>query len=134
LPVKHPQRPVTCSLLFVVDSKTGQIEEVVEGVDYGVRRRTLSSAGRVAIRDGLNPEEKFLKGVRICRDCRPALLLSILYLAATHIDVLLHRRKQYAQERTTLPTFSKLYDVFLSLEREIEDALPQFQELLLTLR
>lgn len=117
LPVKHPQRPVTCSLLFVVDPKTGQIEEVDEGVDYGVRRRTLSSAGHVAIRDGLNPEEKFLKGVRICRrDCRPALL-----------------RKQYAQDRTTLPTFSKLYDVFISLEREIEDALPQFQELLLTL-
>ena len=89
MPVKRPQRPVTCSLLFVVDSKTGQIEEVIEGVDYGVRRRTLSSAGRVAIRDGLNPEEKFLKGVRICRDCRPALLLSIPYLAATHIDVFL---------------------------------------------
>ena len=52
----------------------------------------------------------------------------------TRIDVLLYRRKQYAQDRTTLPTFSKLYDVFISLEREIEDALPQFQELLLTLR
>ncbi|KAH9063357.1 FYVE zinc finger-domain-containing protein [Lactarius vividus] len=116
LPVKRPQRPVTCSLLFVVDPKTGQIEEVVEGVDYGVRRRTLSSAGRVAVRDGLNPEEKFLKGVRICRDCRP---------------VLLH--KQYTQDRATSPTFSKLYDVFISLEREIEDALPHFQELLLTL-
>ncbi|KAI9446380.1 FYVE zinc finger-domain-containing protein [Lactarius indigo] len=116
LPVKRPQRPVTCSLLFVVDPKTGQIEEVVEGVDYGVRRRTLSSAGRVAIKDGLNPEEKFLKGIRICRDCRPVLL-----------------RKQYIQDRATLPTFSKLYDVFISLEREIEDALPQFQELLLTL-
>ncbi|KAI9466288.1 FYVE zinc finger-domain-containing protein [Lactarius psammicola] len=116
LPVKRPQRPVTCSLLFVVDPKTGQIEEVVEGVDYGVRRRTLSSAGRVAIRDGLNPEEKFLKGIRICRDCRPALL-----------------RKQYSQDRVALPTFSKLYDVFISLEKEIEDALPQFQELLLTL-
>lgn len=116
LPVKRPQRPVTCSLLFVVDPKTGQIEEVVEGVDYGVRRRTLSSAGRVAVRDGLNPEEKFLKGVRICRDCRPVL-----------------SRKQYAQDRATSPTFSKLYDVFISLEREIEDALPHFQELLLTL-
>ncbi len=53
---------------------TGQIEEVREGVDYGVRRRTLSSPGHVAIRDGLNPEERFLKGIRICRDCRPTLL------------------------------------------------------------
>ena len=28
----------------------------------------------------------------------------------------------------------RLYDVFISLEKEIEDALPQFQELLLTLK
>ncbi len=53
---------------------------------------------------------------------------------ATHIDVLFCRRKQYAQDKATSPTFSKLYDVFISLEREIEDALPQFQELFLTLR
>ncbi|KAH9981221.1 FYVE zinc finger-domain-containing protein [Lactifluus volemus] len=116
LPIKHPQRPVTCSLLFVADPKTGLIEEVSEGVDYGVRRRTFSSAGHGASRNGVNPEEKFLRGVRICRDCRPALL-----------------RKQYALDRIRLPTFSKLYDVFISLEKEIEDALPQFQELLLTL-
>jgi rabenosyn-5 len=74
LPIKHPQRPVTCSLLFVADPKTGLIEEVSEGVDYGVRRRTLSSAGHGASRNGVNPEEKFLRGVRICRDCRPVLL------------------------------------------------------------
>jgi hypothetical protein len=53
---------------------------------------------------------------------------------ATGIDFLLLRRKQYALDRARLPTFSKLYDVFMGLEKEIEDALPQFQELLLTLR
>ncbi|KAI0273712.1 FYVE zinc finger-domain-containing protein, partial [Gloeopeniophorella convolvens] len=112
LPVKHPQRPAMCSLLFVADPQTGQIEEVGEGVDYGVRRRTLSSGGQA----NASPDEKFLRGVRICRDCRPVLL-----------------RQQYAQDRTRLPTFSKLYDVFINLEKEIEDALPLFQELLLTL-
>lgn len=74
LPVKRPQRPVTCSLLFISDQKSGQIEEVNEGVDYGVRRRTVSSAGYGASRDGINPDEKFLRGVRICRVCRPTLL------------------------------------------------------------
>lgn len=113
LPVKRPQRPVTCSLLFISDTKSGQIEEVSEGVDYGVRRRTVSSVGYGA---SVNPDEKFLRGIRICRVCRPALL-----------------RKQYALDRARLPTFSKLYDVFMSLEKEIEDALPQFQELILTL-
>ena len=72
LPVKYPQRPQTCSLLFVVDQTTGRIEEVGEGVDYGVRRRTTSTGGKKG--EALSQEEKFLKGVRICRDCRPVLL------------------------------------------------------------
>ena len=85
LPVKHPQRPVTCSLLFVVDSKTRRIEEVGEGVDYGVRKRR----GSTPIQKGKEREEipfedeKFLKGVRICRQCHPILLcpsLPHLYL------------------------------------------------------
>jgi rabenosyn-5 len=137
LPVKRPQRPATCSLLFISDPKSGQIEEVSEGVDYGVRRRTVSSVGYGASRDSINPDEKFLRGIRICRVCRPALLwgISISSLAATDTDFCLFlRRKQYALDRTRLPTFSKLYDVFMSLEKEIEDALPQFQELLLTLK
>jgi rabenosyn-5 len=50
------------------------------------------------------------------------------------IDFFLLRREQYALDRARLPTFLKLYDVFIGLEKEIEDALPQFQELLLTLK
>lgn len=80
LPVKYPQRPQTCSLLFVADPLSGEVEEVGEGVDYGVRRRTSSTPqapGKGKGRDeitGLNDDEKFLRGVRICRDCRPVLL------------------------------------------------------------
>ncbi|KAH9951889.1 FYVE zinc finger-domain-containing protein [Amylocystis lapponica] len=118
LPVKFPQRPQTCSLLFVTDSKTGKIEEVGEGVDYGVRRRsTAGPQGKVRGReDALREEEKFLKGVRICHDCRPALL-----------------RQQYKQEVHSVPVFAVLYDAFISLEKEIEDQLPHFQELMLSL-
>ncbi|KAI0082788.1 hypothetical protein K474DRAFT_1654961 [Panus rudis PR-1116 ss-1] len=119
LPVKYPQRPQPCSLLFVADPVTGQIEEVKEGVDYGVRRRNPSISqgkGKTKQEDVLTEDEKFLKGVRICRDCRPVLL-----------------RRQYTQEIHRIPIFSKLYDAFVSLEKEIEDALPQFQELVLSL-
>ena len=80
LPVKYPQRPQMCSLLFVADPLTGEVEEVGEGVDYGVRRRTNSMSrqspkgkGREET-VGLSEDEKFLKGVRICRECRPVLL------------------------------------------------------------
>jgi len=72
LPVKNPQRPALCSVLFVVDSTTRLIEEVGEGVDYGVKKRQVQSSPQ----DKGPPDdpEKFLRGVRVCRDCRPILL------------------------------------------------------------
>ncbi|XP_006458227.1 hypothetical protein AGABI2DRAFT_115236 [Agaricus bisporus var. bisporus H97] len=110
LPPKNPQRPVSCSILFVVDPKTRMIEEVGEGVDYGVRKRRNASIGTA---DEIDKDEKFLKGVRLCRMCRPVL-----------------SREQYKQERLH-SHFGK--QMFIALEKEIEDALPQFQELLLAL-
>ncbi|KAJ7461016.1 FYVE zinc finger-domain-containing protein [Mycena galericulata] len=117
LPVKRPQRPQPCSLLFVVDPKTRNIEEVGEGVDYGVRkRRTGSVGGAKELQEEAAEEEKFLRGVRICRECRPVLL-----------------RQQHQQQNLHVPAFVKLYEAFLILEKEIEDSLPQFQELILSL-
>ena len=73
--MKVPQRPEPCSLLFVADSKTGRIEEVSEGVDYGVRRRpSYNPQAKGRKEEAMGEDEKFLKGVRICRDCRPVLL------------------------------------------------------------
>jgi len=77
LPIKRPQRIATCSLLFVVDPKTRQIEEVGEGVDYGVRKQAVAE-GKGKQVDKSGQDEKFLKGVRICRDCRPVLLYAEL--------------------------------------------------------
>jgi rabenosyn-5 len=137
LPVKRGQRPVTCSLLFVMDPKTGQIEEVEEGVDYGVRKRTRPGVlGTGKAKDELGEDEKFLKGVRLCRGCHPVLLCVAFFFfsfLAGYAD-LCQRRQQYNREITRVPTFAKLYDAFIGLEREIEEALPIFQELLLTLR
>lgn len=120
LPVRHPQRPVQCSILFVVDPKSRKIEEVGEGVDYGVKKRRVGSvSGPGSVGKTEEPEddsEKFLKGVRICQDCRPILL-----------------RQQYYQEMNTVPAFSKLYQLLIELEKELEDCLPQFQELIVSL-
>ncbi|KAF8969944.1 FYVE zinc finger-domain-containing protein [Flammula alnicola] len=114
LPIKHPQRKALCSILFVVDAQTREIEEVGEGVDYGVRKRKTST---VAGQQGRQEEEdKFLKGVRICRECRLILL-----------------RQQYYQQARSIPPFAKLYENFISLETDIEESLPKFQELLLSL-
>lgn len=89
LPPKNPQRPATCSILFVVDSKTRRIEEVDEGVDYGVKKRRNPSIGKA---DEIDNDEKFLKGVRICRECRPILLCVFLYFAIVHADESLQAR------------------------------------------
>ncbi|KAK7035729.1 FYVE-type domain-containing protein [Favolaschia claudopus] len=115
LPIKRPQRPQLCSVLFVVDPKTRNIEEVGEGVDYGVRKRRTSSVGGAKELETAE-EEKFLRGVRICNQCRPVML-----------------RQQYQQQGRRVPMFVKLYEAFVVLEKEIEDSLPQFQELILTL-
>ncbi|KAF9453251.1 FYVE-domain-containing protein [Macrolepiota fuliginosa MF-IS2] len=113
LPPKNPQRPATCSILFIVDSKTRKIEEVSEGIDYGVKKRKNASIGNIGEIDN---DEKFLKGVRICRECHPILL-----------------QEQYQQERLHVPNFVKLHETFIALEREIEGALPKLQELILAL-
>ena len=72
LPIKHPNRIALCSTLFVVDVQTRQVEEVGEGVDYGVRKRKMTNVSAQQARQ--EEEDKFLKGVRICRTCRPILL------------------------------------------------------------
>ncbi|KAF8842514.1 hypothetical protein BDN67DRAFT_899109 [Paxillus ammoniavirescens] len=124
LPVKRPQRPELCSILFIVDSKTRRIEEVSEGVDYGVKRRGStvgtgkgSGKGKEKERDDtLADDEKFLKGVRVCRSCKPILA-----------------REQYSQEVSRAPAFVRWYEALINLEKEIEESLPQFQELLMAL-
>ncbi|KAH7927087.1 amidase signature enzyme [Leucogyrophana mollusca] len=98
LPIKNPQRPQPCSVLFVVDAKTRRIEEVGEGVDYGVRKRRSSvdpRKGKEKEKEGDAEDEKFLKGVRICRECRPILA-----------------REQYYQEVSHAPVFTRFYEVF----------------------
>lgn len=64
-----------------MDSKTRRIEEVGEGVDYGVKRRANGAGtgkgngnGKEKQKDEtLADDEKFLKGVRLCRECKPIL-------------------------------------------------------------
>ncbi|KAH8116909.1 FYVE zinc finger-domain-containing protein [Phellopilus nigrolimitatus] len=112
LPVKNPQRPVSCSLLFMADPKSGRIQEVSETVDYGVRpRNRVNSLGDKGKNEGA--DEKFLSGVRICRECKP--------------------RQQYRQEAKRVPAMVRLYEALIALESEIEEALPQFQELMISL-
>ena len=117
-----------------MDPKTGQIEEVGEGVDYGVRKRTRPSVqGTGKAKDELGEDERFLKGVRLCRECHPVLLYVTFSPPAPKAE-LYQSRQQYNREILRVPTFAKLYDAFIGLEKEIEEALPIFQELLLTLR
>ena len=73
LPIRQPSRPVPCSLLFVVDKKTGKIEEVQDGLDPTNRSR--AHPGAPTFEDA----QKFLKGVRICKECKP-IMSSVIHL------------------------------------------------------
>ncbi|CAE6414279.1 unnamed protein product [Rhizoctonia solani] len=104
LPPKPPTRSVSCSLLIVADPRTRKIEEVPDVIAYGV---TL---------DG-EKDSNYVKGVRICRTCRAVV-----------------SKQQYNVEAATVPAFSRIYQALLRLEGQIEDDLPQFQELVLNLK
>ncbi|KAG8692578.1 carboxypeptidase Y-deficient [Ceratobasidium sp. 395] len=104
LPPKAPTRPVTCSLLIVADPRTHKIDEVPDMIAYGV---TLDEKER----------QGFLKGVRVCRTCRSVVA-----------------KQQYHMEAATVPAFSRVYQAMLRLEAEIEEELPQFQELVLSIK
>lgn len=45
-----------------------------EGVDYGVRKKRTPSVSTNSNYNLEEDEERFLKGVRICRECKPVLL------------------------------------------------------------
>lgn len=47
------------------------------------------------------------------------------------IEFLLYRRQQAQMLPIRTPTWLKLYEVLVQLEKNIEDALPEFQELIL---
>ncbi|KAB5596515.1 Vacuolar segregation protein PEP7 [Ceratobasidium theobromae] len=106
LPPKPPARPATCSLLIVADPRTRRIEEVPDVIAYGV-----------TLEDKHGEREKYVKGVRICRTCRSVVA-----------------KQQYTMEAATVPMFSRVYHAMLRLEGQIEEDLPQFQELVLSLK
>ncbi|ELU44800.1 hypothetical protein AG1IA_01171 [Rhizoctonia solani AG-1 IA] len=83
---------------FLPNPPLARSREVPDVIAYGV---TL---------DG-EKDNKYVKGVRICRTCR-----------------------QYNIEAATIPAFSRIYQALLRLEGQIEDDLPQFQELVLNLK
>lgn len=57
------------------------------------------------------------KGVRVCRDCK-----SIV------------RKRQYMMDDEPLPVFMKLYEALMRVQKEIEQSLPEFQEMVLGLQ
>lgn len=57
------------------------------------------------------------KGVRICRDCKTIV-----------------RKRQYMMDDEPLPVFLKLYEALMRVQKEIEQSLPEFQEMVLGLQ
>ena len=107
LPPKLPRRPQTCSILFISDLLTGKIEEIAPGevVDYGVTRKSSTPNGdRIAEDKEREKTEKWLKAVRICRNCRGVL-----------------KKRQYSIERSLVPPFERLYSVNPTLKAPLRD-------------
>ncbi|PWN48491.1 FYVE-domain-containing protein [Violaceomyces palustris] len=96
-----------CSGLIVADPVTTRIEDARDVIHGG------SANGKDLEKGGGKTRE----GVRICRDCKTAIL-----------------RRQYMMDEGPLPAYIKLYDALKRLQKEIEETLPEFQEMVLGLQ
>ena len=111
-------RRETCSLLLVADYRTGKGHEVDEGFvgwmqmgsGAGVGEQGKPGASTATAR---RPDEVQVKGVRTCRECWAVV-----------------SRKQKMADMRQVSRFSRLYGALKSLEAEIADALPEYQDLI----
>ncbi|KAG8984082.1 carboxypeptidase Y-deficient [Tulasnella sp. JGI-2019a] len=111
LPARPSIRPRTCSLLIVANPKTGKIDEVPDAIAYGVTRKEISAKG---VKGAAAAKDAHSRGVRICRDCNAFV-----------------QRQQFSLERAYVPPYARLYRTMIRLEEQIENSLPNFQELIM---
>ncbi|KAN0059717.1 carboxypeptidase Y-deficient [Thecaphora frezii] len=104
-----------CSSLVVADPATGKIEEARDFKTH--LNPVLSAEGAVASNDTKVARAASEKGVRICRDCK-----SIV------------RKRQYMIDDGTVPAYLKLYEALKQVQKDIEESLPEFQEMVLGLQ
>ncbi|KAM0753604.1 hypothetical protein T439DRAFT_322497 [Meredithblackwellia eburnea MCA 4105] len=128
-PPGHPPRPLRsqrCSTFFTYEyddahqvTITPGEKKVATGVIVEIEPVEQDSSLNAVVADKRGPgpppvERDERDKVRICRDC---------------IGVVLRNQEENLPRRT--PTWVKLYEVLVQLQTEIEDSLPEFQELVL---
>ncbi|PWZ03200.1 hypothetical protein BCV70DRAFT_13171 [Testicularia cyperi] len=110
-----------CSGSIIADPISGRIEDVREGPLAGpgpTQQQSHESSSNGSVASGsASTSTSPHRGVRICKDCR-----SIV------------RKRQYMHDDVPYPLFVKLYEALLRVQREIEQSLPEFQEMVLGLQ
>ncbi|KAE8251195.1 hypothetical protein A4X13_0g4118 [Tilletia indica] len=117
-----------CSgLVVLTDPRTGKVDDARKvAAEAAVGAATVAEmagagggAGGGGGLDTLKTLERDLDGraIRICRDCRQVIF-----------------RQQYMLESGPTPTWLKLYEALMRLQREIEESLPEFHEMVLGLQ
>ncbi|KAK4053018.1 carboxypeptidase Y-deficient [Microbotryomycetes sp. JL201] len=112
-----PVRPERCSTFFTVEYEgQGTAEKLPVGVIHEVEPAETESALTAFEKASAKPKDE-RKKVRVCREC---------------LNIVLRQQMKTLPVRT--PTWLKLYEVLVQLEKEIEAVLPEFQELVLGLQ
>ncbi|KAE8267260.1 hypothetical protein A4X09_0g5077 [Tilletia walkeri] len=119
-----------CSgLVVLTDPRTGKVDDARKvAAEAAVGAATVAEmagsgggggGGGGGGLDTLKTLERDLDGraIRICRDCRQVIF-----------------RQQYMLESGPTPTWLKLYEALMRLQREIEESLPEFHEMVLGLQ
>ncbi|KAL9936079.1 hypothetical protein V8E36_004921 [Tilletia maclaganii] len=107
-----------CSgLVVLTDARTGKVDDARKvAAEAAV---AAASAGGAASEVALKTIESNVeeRAIRICKDCRGVIF-----------------RQQYMLESGPVPIWLKLYEALMRLQREIEESLPEFHEMVLGLQ
>ncbi|CAD6905690.1 unnamed protein product, partial [Tilletia laevis] len=117
-----------CSgLIVLTDARTGKVDDArkvaaeaavgaasVAEMSTGAGGGGGRGVGEVALRNLESHVEE--RAIRVCKDCRKVIF-----------------RQQYMLESGPTPTWLKLYEALIRLQREIEESLPEFHEMVLGL-
>ncbi|KAK0532848.1 carboxypeptidase Y-deficient [Tilletia horrida] len=126
-----------CSgLIVLTDARTGKVDDArkvaaeaavgaasaaaavsmsSEGGTGGGPSAAAASSSEVALKTIESQVEE--RAIRVCKDCRAVIF-----------------RQQYMLESGPTPTWLKLYETLMRLQREIEESLPEFHEMVLGLQ
>lgn len=137
--IPAPSRKERCSSFFTCEyegiADGGEKKAIGVIIELAEPEPDSSLGGVVLDATSVKSGKDDRKKVRVCRECLSVVLyVSPILCRSTETDTRVSRRQQNKTLPVKTPTWIKLYEVLVQLEKEIEESLPEFQDLVLSVQ